>query len=603
MSFFGELRRRNVVKVAVAYAIVGWLLVEVSSVLAPALRLPEWVPSLVALLLILGFPVAMLLTWAYELTPDGMKKTKSVPLSASITKVTGRKLDFAIIGALVLALGFVVYNDGSDDAPSPGPEIMVDTFVDTLPLVVTAEQRDVLPNSVAVLPFENLSPDPNNAFFAAGIHDTILNELAKLRNMNVIARTSVLPYADGQTPIPEIAEELNVETVMEGSVQYADDRILVTAQLIDPETNAHLWSDSYNREFSDIFAIQADIAMNIANALEAEFSLEEQQSIEKIPTDSPEAYRFYLAALDVFDDLRIDLLTQAILADPDFAAAYALRAQAYVGTLATLPVGESGVAEREALALRELDRALDLDPNLSLAHVIRAQIHAWNWRGREAREAYERAYQLSPKDPFVLTNYGNFLAFAGPQEEAIELHKSALQLDPREGPHFLAHAYELMGDLDAAAAGYRAHIERFPIDPRSRAHLVQVELLSGNIAEAEGLLPLAERIAMSAPSAVMLPQIAYAYVQIGQHEDASRVLSEYERRAANGRQAGVTWVIFHLARGEDEEAFDWLERAAEREPYEGYNLVYRVKNNVFGSSILNQPEFVALRDQLGFTDL
>ncbi len=266
-SVWGELKRRNVVKVAVAYAIVGWLLVQIADTFFPALQLPEWTVTFVAGLVILGFPLALILSWAYELTPEGMEQTKSVPLSESITKVTGRKLDFAIIGALVLALGFVVYNYESEDALTPTPEIVVDEVVDALIPVVVEGQRKVLPNSVAVLPFDNLSPNASDAYFATGLHDEILSQLAKLRNLSVISRTSVLRYADSDLSIPEIARELNVGTVMEGSVRYSDGRVRITTQLIDAETDEHLWTETYEREFSDIFAIESDIAMNIANAL------------------------------------------------------------------------------------------------------------------------------------------------------------------------------------------------------------------------------------------------------------------------------------------------------------------------------------------------
>ena len=271
-SVWGELKRRNVVKVAVAYAIVGWVLIEVTSTVFPVLQIPDWAIALVTMLLILGFPIAVILSWAYEITPEGMKRSHEVEATESITHVTGRKLDFAIIVALVLALGFVVYNYVLQDG---------ETAV------------GVIPNSVAVLLCYNLSPDPNDAYIAASIHDEILNQLVKIRALSVIAKTSVMQYADAPPPISQIAEELNVGAVMECSVRYAGSAILVTAQLIDPETNSHLWSDTYPGDLSDlstIFAMQADIAMNIANAVGAEFSLEEQERIEAIPTDSPAAY-------------------------------------------------------------------------------------------------------------------------------------------------------------------------------------------------------------------------------------------------------------------------------------------------------------------------
>ncbi len=264
-SVWGELKRRNVVKVAVAYAIVRWLLIEVSSVIAPAMNLPDWATSLVVFFVILGFPLALVLSWADEITPEGMKRSHEVPATESVAHVTGRKLDFAIIGALVLALGFVVYNYVLEDS-----EVAV----------------GILPNSVAVLPFENMSVDPEEAFYASGIHEEILNQLVKLSALNVIARTSMQQYANTEKSIPEIARELNVETVMEGSVRYAGGQIRITAQLNDGITGAHLWSETYTRDFDDIFAIESDVAMNVANALEAEFSLEEQASIGEIPTSS-----------------------------------------------------------------------------------------------------------------------------------------------------------------------------------------------------------------------------------------------------------------------------------------------------------------------------
>ena len=203
----------------------------------------------------------------------------------------------------MLALGFVIYNYESEDPPAPGSETVVDTFAEAPTPLIAEEQPDVLPNSVAVLPFENLSLDPENAFFAAGIHESTLNQLAKIRDLTVIARTSVLQYAVDPPPIPEIAAALKVEMVMEGSVRYANDRVLITAQLIDGRTGAHLWSDEYNRGLADIFAVQAEIAAAIAMALEAEFSTTEQNDIERPLTDSPEAYALYLKALAAVGNL------------------------------------------------------------------------------------------------------------------------------------------------------------------------------------------------------------------------------------------------------------------------------------------------------------
>jgi len=249
------------------------------------------------------------------------------------------------------------------------------------------------------MPFESMSVDPEEAFYASGIHDEILNQLAKLSALNVIARTTMRQYENTDKSILEIAEELNVETVMEGSVRrYADGRVLVTVQLIDPETNAHLWSESYNREFADVFAIQAEIAMNIANALEAEFSLEELTN-GRLPTSSAEAYALYLRAIDVFDDGDLQAvpstLNRAIALDPGFANAYALMARYYAEQLLSGAAGNNP-NEVERLALENADLALSLDPTVAFAHLALGQLHQLNGRAEDALASYRRAVNLSP---------------------------------------------------------------------------------------------------------------------------------------------------------------------------------------------------------------
>ena len=240
---------------------------------------------------------------------------------------------------------------------------------------------------MAVLPFANLSPNADDAYFAQGIHEEVLNQLAKLDALSVIARTSVLRYADGKTSLPDIARELNVQTVMEGSVRYAGDNVRITAQLIDPKTGTQLWSEAYQRKFEDIFAIQADIAMNIANALRAEFSLEEQREIERPLTTSPEAYALYLrtrtAALA--SDAVLALLDRAIELDPSFAAAYGRRAVIYSSMLTNTVFGNAVRREDrtdvERLLRESAQRALALDPEepLGQAALVSVDVQRWYW--------------------------------------------------------------------------------------------------------------------------------------------------------------------------------------------------------------------------------
>jgi len=497
-SIWGELKRRNVVKVAVAYAIVGWLLIEVASTVLPTFEAPQWVLQTITFLIILGFPLALVLSWVFDLTPSGAQRTESDSQSGSLKNVPGRKLDFAIIGALVLALGFVIYNYELEDGPGESFEV----------------PGGVLPNSVAVLPLENLSPDPNNAYFAAGIHEAILNELAKISAMNVIARTSMLQYADRTTPIAEIARELNVETFMEGSVQYAGDRVRITAQLIDPETNAHLWSEDYDRDFVDVFAIQSDIAMNIANALEAEFSLAEQENIEQVPTGSPEAYAYFLQSVTAPNRTsRIAFLDQAIGIDSNFALAYARKAY-LLSTL--LGQANSAASPDEAAGLESsirdsAGRALELDPTLGIAQAaIAVPLYVMTWRGVEAEQAFERAYELSPNDVSVLASYGRFKRHRGEFDEATRLLRRAVVLDPNNLASIgqLAINYRVSGNWDAAADLYADLQSRGRVGPATLVGLASVEAARGNHEEAVRQLEIAERLE---PGPFRLGQMAEAY--------------------------------------------------------------------------------------------
>ena len=575
-----------------AYAIVGWILIEVSSTVLPTFQAPEWVLQTITFLIVLGFPLALLLSWAYELTPEGMKLERDVAAGESITQVTGRKLDFAIIGALVLALGFVVYNyvleDGSDELPE---------------VAVIEPEQAVLPNSVAVLPFENLSLDPEDAFFAVGIHDAILNELAKLQNMNVIARTSVLRYADGQTPISEIAEELNVETVMEGSVQYADGRILVTAQLIDPGTNAHLWSDSYNREFSDIFAIQADIAMNIANALEAEFSLNEQESIEAVPTESPAAYALYLRAVSVgFGTNVVEVASQyldgAIGLDPNFALAYARKAHLHATILTGNAPGQQ--AEYEQVAQQSAERALALDPTLAGPHVALAFVHQAHWRWAEAEQAFEQALSLSPNDAAFLSEYSRTKRYRGEYDVSIEAGRRATELDPQSAQsHYqLGISYRYARNYDAAVEAFRDVIELEPSSSGGHAWLAYSEISRGNWVDGTRELELAEQLYGERILSIRISQLATAYAQLGRRDDVERLFAALEARAESSPVNAALWALMYIALEDYDQALEWLAVAVDDEAPDLVPLG-EIKANPYADPVLDEPRFQDLRDRIG----
>ena len=342
MALWAELKRRNVFRVGIAYLAAVWLLLQVADIVIPILDAPDWLLRALFFSALLGFPLALMLAWFYELTPQGIKAASEVGPAAPV-RFTDRKLDFAIIGLLVIAVGFLLVRPSTDE-------------------------NVALPNSVAVLPLQNLSPDAEDAYFATGLHDEILSQLAKLSNLSVISRTSVLRYAGSDLSIPEIARELNVSSIMEGTVRYADDRVRITTQLIDAERDQQLWSETYEREFADIFEIESDIAMNIANALRAEFSPEEAARISVRPTQNSTAYEFYLSGKDYFnrlDDrqftaLAVQQLQRAIDEDPAFGLAWAELARARLRMI-QFDLGQDD--EQLAMARQAVDNALALAPD------------------------------------------------------------------------------------------------------------------------------------------------------------------------------------------------------------------------------------------------
>jgi TolB-like protein len=264
VSFFAEIKRRKVFQVAAVYAVVAWLLVQIVATVEEPLSLPGWFDTAIIVFLAVGFPVTMILTWAFDLTPDRAirdQRSEATPASG------GRTTEYILIGLLGLVVAWVVARDliNSTGAPLIDEETVANE-------AATTPERNVIPNSIAVLVCDNLSPDPDNAYIAQSLHEEMLNQLFKLRDLRVISRTSVLPYMGAERPpLLEIAEDLKVQTIMECSVAYGDDRVAISAQLIDPDTGVHLWSERYYRDLSDVFAVQFDIATNIANALAIEF--------------------------------------------------------------------------------------------------------------------------------------------------------------------------------------------------------------------------------------------------------------------------------------------------------------------------------------------
>jgi TolB-like protein/Tfp pilus assembly protein PilF len=469
-TFFAELKRRNVYKVAVAYAVVGWLVVQISATVLPTFRAPEWVAQTIVVLVALGFPIALVLAWAYELTPEGLKRTEDVGPHESIARSTGRKLDFLIITVLLLVIGALVYQ-----RLHPKRATVTSTVPD---------------KSIAVLPFENLSANQENAFFTDGVQDEILTDLAKIADLKVISRTSVMQYKKGsERNLREIAKALGVAHVVEGSVQRSGNRVRVSAQLIDAWTDMHLWADRYDRDLADVFAIQSEIAKTIADHLQAKISPSEKTAIEQAPTTDVMAFDLYERAkilwADVSDPLHAreklpeaaHLLDEAVARDPHFLLSWCLLSRVH-GALYWN--GFDHTSARLDLANAAVQTALRLQPDAGEAHLALANYYYFGFRdyGR-ARSELAIARRTLPNNAEVFVYTGFIDRRQGRWPEATANLEHALDLDPRNLfilQQLATDTYQPQRRYADASRTYDRTLTIVPGDPLTRIYRAQVAL-------------------------------------------------------------------------------------------------------------------------------
>ncbi len=422
-SLWAEIKRRNVVRVAVAYAVVAWVMIEISSTTFPMLKLPEWAATLVTVLLMIGFPVAVIFAWAFELTPEGLKKEKDVDRSESITHLTGRKLDFAIIGVLAVAVVYFVSEK----------LFWTDDVVTESQVEISSAATEEISRSIAVLPFVNMSGDADQEYFSDGITEEILNALAGIPELAVTSRTSAFAFKGKSVSIPKIAEELGVAHILEGSVRRSGNQLRITAQLIEVASDRHLWSESYDRELTDIFAVQDEISENIVAALKMNL-LGDTVARSASSAVIPEAYDLYLRglqqmAINTFDSVAqaTDYFEQSLVIDPLFVRAYAglgwaFADQVYLG---------SGSIDDNLAKIRQVTRhGLDLDPDNAGLIGLAGQVAYWDGDMEQAELRFRRALGQEPPHYDVRNFYINLLGRQSRIAEAEDLQKEWLESDP-----------------------------------------------------------------------------------------------------------------------------------------------------------------------------
>jgi TolB-like protein/Tfp pilus assembly protein PilF len=589
MSFLAEIKRRKVFQVAAVYLVVSWLIMQVVDVVNEPLTLPDWFDTAVIVALAIGLPIALILAWAFDVTPDGVVKDLG---GDETVHSGGKRIEYVLIGLLAVAMVWVLYR------------VEISPSEQSVELAADETERGVLSNSIAVLPFENLSPDPDNAYFAAGIHESTLNQLAKIRDLIVIARTSVMQYEKDPPPVPEIAKALKVEWVLEGSVRYAGGRVLITAQLIDGRTGGHRWSDEFNRDLADVFAVQAEVAKQIASAMQVQLLPDELARIENRPTDSKEAYQHYLHALSFPDTFifpqytsaKRESLDQAIAADPNFAKAYMELALDYYTN-----------RERN-IAVEYAQKAIELDPTLGRAYLVLGNIfNQFYGRQEEAHAAIARAVELSPNDPLVLALYGRRMAEqSGEYAEAIRSAERAIAIDPNgaDGHAELGFIYLRTGDLAQAARYLREAIRLNPGNYLNYLDLGTVEYLNGNLSAARENLEQGVQL-MASGQTQRVGYLGYLYGLLGEPDKAANLLARLEELNTDRQrdnQLPLGWAV--LGTGDKERALrqwtitvnGYLEENRRVSP----GRISRFRDNWLNDPMLEQPEFLELRRRLGF---
>ena len=448
-SFFAELQRRNVYKVGAMYGVAGWLVVQIVTQVFPIFHVSELIQRIIVLAIIAGFPVALVLSWIYELTPQGIVKTDEVTPDASITRATGQKLNRAIIGVLVLAvmmlLAKVLWPQQAPVPMAAAPAIPV--------------------KSIAVLPFTDLSPAHDQEYFSDGMAEELLNALAKVKDLKVAGRTSSFSFKGKNEDLRIIGQALAVANILEGSVRKQGNRVRITAQLIQVADGYHLWSETYDGDLTDVFDLQEHIARAITGQLQAILEGDQQQRLVPVATGNPEAYALYLRATTTFNRRdgahfpeAIAALQEAIRLDPKYARAHARLAALYAISSTVTRIDRE---EADAGAEREARSAMALDPTLAEPHAALGLVYGQRWQRIEARQELEQAVALDPDDTTANFWLAAQLIISGYRKQGVARLDRVLAIDPLLPVALLWRGFEYLnvGDRERARQMLRQSVD------------------------------------------------------------------------------------------------------------------------------------------------
>jgi serine/threonine-protein kinase len=578
-NFFAELKRRNVYKVAVAYAVVSWLLIQAASILFPTFDAPPWAMKIFVVVLVLGFPAALVLSWAFEITPEGIKRESDIGPNESITQHTGRKIIAITIALAVVAASLFVYQ-------------LVRSKSTVTPR--QSEAATEVPNkSIAVLPFDNLSRDPDNAYFCEGVQDEILTRLAKVADLKVISRTSTQHFKSAPDNLPQIARQLGVAHIVEGSVQKSNDQVRVNVQLINAMTDAHLWAETYDRKLTDIFTVESEIAKTIADTLQARLTGSEKSSLAKTPTVNPEAYELFLrgkffAEKRTGADLRksIEYYDQSIAKDPGYPLAYVGLADSHL-----LLTAYGAISPKEAFppARAALRKALELDDSLAQAHASSGLLATLELDVHRAISELERAIQLNPNYATAHHWIALPLMTIGQSDRAIMEGKRAIELDPLSliCNADLAWVYFNARRYDETEAQARKTLE---MDPRfyvAHYYLGEAFQFKGKLTDATAEYQKSFELNNDPFSLAMLGQ---ACARQGKTDEARKILARLREQAKSQYISPYAFAVVLTALGDKARAIDELERGYDDTGF----YISLIKVDPLFDDLRGDPRFEAL---------
>jgi len=573
-ELFGELKRRNVYKVAAAYAVVGWLLMQIATQVFPFFEIPNWGIRLVVLIIALGFPIALIIAWAFELTPEGVKRTEVA--DAAHERSRGALWIYIVVIGAVLSVGLFFL--GRYMAPNKQSSF-----------------GELPAKSLAVLPFANLSGNPENAYFAAGIQDEIITRLAKVGELKVVSCLSTQRFKSSPDDLPAIAKQLGVANVLQGSVQRSSDAVRVNVQLVKADTDTHLWADTFDRKLTDVFQIESDVAKTIVEKLQAKLTGSEQRALSAEPTANSEAHELYLKGRYLWNrrtggNLKkaLTFFQQAAEEDPNYALAYT----GIADSCALIPVYGAGTPQDYyPRAKGAAQKALELDDTIGEAHTSLANVLFRYLELAQSAKEFERSIDLNPSYPTAHQWYGRLTLLAtGQFDRALAEAKRAVELDPISpiGRTDVATVYQVERRYDEAIALLRSTLETDPDFYWAHRQLGLALELKGAPGDA---IDEYQRAAELNDDPRVLAFIGHAKAIMGRESDARAILAQLTEASKTRYVSGYSFAVIHLGLGEKDQALDWLEKDA-REPT-GFEINF-IKVDPYLDPLRGDPRFEAL---------